>query len=60
MNVIHAREWQAIKQALSEKPDVLLSLYGDISLASQNLYTTVRDSVLSQEGIESQPLPMLE
>jgi hypothetical protein len=35
-------------------------LYGDISLASQNLYTTVRDSVLSQEGIESQPLPMLE
>ena len=60
MNVIHAREWQAIKQALSEKPDVLLSLYGDTSLAGQNFYTTVRDSVLNQGEIESQPLPMLE
>lgn len=60
MNVIHAREWQAIKQALSEKPDVLLSLYGDTSLAGQSFYTTVRDSVLSQGEIQSQPLPMLE
>lgn len=60
MEATHAREWLAIKQALSEKPDVLLSLYGDISLATQNLYTTVRDSVLSQGEIESQPLPMLE
>ncbi|MBA3998187.1 MAG: hypothetical protein C0466_13620 [Candidatus Accumulibacter sp.] len=60
MNAIHAREWLAIKQALSEKPDVLLSLYGDTSLAGQNFYTTVRDSVLNQGEIESQPLPMLE
>ena len=60
MNATHAREWLAIKQALSEKPDVLLSMYGDTSLAGQNFYTTVRDSVLNQGEIESQPLPMLE
>jgi len=60
MSATHACEWQAIKQALLEKPDVLLCLYGDTSLDDQSFYTTVRDIVLNQGEVESVPLPMLK
>lgn len=60
MSASHAHEWLAIKQVLSENPDVLLSLFGDTSHDDQRFYTNVRDIVLNQGEIEFHQIPSLE
>lgn len=60
LTAIHEHEWCAIKQTLSEKPDLLVSLFADVSLDGHHFYTSVRDIVVNQGEIQSLPLPMLE
>ena len=56
----HARDWQAIKQALQEKQGVLVNLFADPLPDGPNFYNAVIEIVLNQREIEPHQLPMLE